>query len=70
MPRKPQRPRKEADPEQVERFKEIARKIGVDESEGAFDRVFERVKDKARAPTASDGSGDGSSPRSSPKDRS
>jgi hypothetical protein len=29
--------------EQVERFKQTARELGCDESEGALDRAFERI---------------------------
>ncbi len=34
---------KRDDPEQSKRFIEIAREIGVDESEGAFERAFHKV---------------------------
>jgi hypothetical protein len=43
MPRKPQRPRKTSDPEQVKRFIDMAREVDVDESPEAFDRAFKRV---------------------------
>lgn len=43
MPRKPQRPRKTSDPEQVKRFIDMAREVGVDESAEAFERAFDKV---------------------------
>jgi hypothetical protein len=43
MPRKPQSPRKTSDPEQLKRFKEMAREVGADESADAMDRAFEKV---------------------------
>jgi hypothetical protein len=43
MPRKPTRPRKDSDPEQLERFKQTAREAEADESKGAMDRAFDRV---------------------------
>jgi hypothetical protein len=42
------------DPKQHKRFKEMAREVGVDEHEGAFDRAFERISDKAKSPKPSD----------------
>ena len=39
----PARERAKTDPEQLRRFKQIARAVEVDESEGVFDRAFERV---------------------------
>jgi len=41
MPRNPKPP--PDDPEQLKRFKEMAREVEVDESDGAMDRAFERV---------------------------
>jgi hypothetical protein len=41
MPRKPKPP--QDDPAQSTRFIEMAREIGVDESEGAFERAFKKV---------------------------
>lgn len=41
MPRKPKP--KPDDPEQSKRFIEMAREIGVDESEGAFERALKKV---------------------------
>jgi hypothetical protein len=52
MPRKPAP--KPDDPAQHKRFKEMAREVEVDESEGAFDKAFERVSGKVIAPTPSD----------------
>jgi hypothetical protein len=43
MPRKPQRPRQNSDPEQLKRFIDMAREVGVDESPEAFDRAFNSV---------------------------
>ena len=43
MPRKPPRPRKTSDPEQLKRFKETAREVEVDERPEAFDRAFNKV---------------------------
>jgi hypothetical protein len=40
--RPPKRP-KLTDAERHARFVETARKVGVDESEGAFDRAFDKV---------------------------
>ena len=43
MPRKPPRPRKTSDPEQLKRFIATAREVDVDEQPGAFDRAFKKV---------------------------
>jgi hypothetical protein len=43
MTRKPARPRQKSDPEQLKRFTDMAREVGVDESEGAFDRALDKV---------------------------
>jgi hypothetical protein len=43
MPRKPPRPRKDSDPEQLRRFKNMAREAEADESLEAFDRAFTKV---------------------------
>lgn len=43
MPRNPQRPRKDSDPEQLKRFKDMAREVEVDERPEAFDRAFKKV---------------------------
>jgi hypothetical protein len=48
MPRKPPRPRKDSDPEQLKRFKEMAREVEVDESAEAFDRAFDKVVSGSR----------------------
>ena len=53
MTTKPKQPTPD-DPEQLKRFREMAREVEVDEREGAFDRAFERVKDTARAPKLSE----------------
>ena len=38
------KPRPDADEKtQIERFKEAARKLGVDESEEAFERAFDKI---------------------------
>jgi hypothetical protein len=54
MPRKPPRPRKTSDPEQLKRFIDMAREVGVDESPAAFDRAFAKVvgSAKKKAPPA------------------
>jgi hypothetical protein len=41
MPRKPN-PTPD-DPEQLKRFKEMAREVEVDETPGAMDRAFEKI---------------------------
>jgi hypothetical protein len=41
------------DPEQLKRFREMARVVEVDESEGGFDRAFGRVAGKAKSGGAS-----------------
>ena len=41
MPHKPDPP--PTDPEQLKRFKKMAREVEVDESEGAMDRAFNKV---------------------------
>lgn len=43
MPSKPPPERKTTDPEQLKRFKEMAREVEVDERLEAFDRAFNRV---------------------------
>ena len=43
MPRKPPRPRKTSDPEQLKRFINMAREVEVDERPEAFDRAFNKV---------------------------
>ena len=50
MPRKPQRPRPKNDPEQVKRFIDMAREVGVDEDPEAFDRAFRKVIKPAKKP--------------------
>ena len=50
MPRKPAP--KPDDPEQFKRFIEMARKVEVDESPGAFDRAFDKVIKPQSAPKA------------------
>jgi hypothetical protein len=52
MTRKPAS--KPDDPAQHKRFLDMAREVGVDEREGAFDAAFERVRDKAKSPKPSD----------------
>jgi hypothetical protein len=49
MPRKPVP--KPDDPEQFKRFIDMARKVEVDESPGAFDRAFDKVMTAARPKT-------------------
>jgi hypothetical protein len=41
MPRKPKTA--PDDPEQLKRFKEMAREVAVEETEGAFDKAFTKV---------------------------
>jgi hypothetical protein len=53
MPRKPPRPRKTSDPEQLKRFIATAREVEVDESDGALDRAFKKVIGKKAAPRKS-----------------
>jgi len=36
--------------EQLERFKETARELGVDESSGGLDRAFAKINPKASVP--------------------
>jgi hypothetical protein len=43
MPRKPPRPRKTSDPEQLKRFIATAREVEADESAGAMDKALGRV---------------------------
>ena len=43
MPRKPASPRKTSDPDQLKRFKAMAREVEADERPEAFDRAFKRV---------------------------
>lgn len=38
--------------EQLERFKETARELGVDESPGALDRAFQKIDPKATSEAA------------------
>jgi hypothetical protein len=52
MPRKPKPP--PDDPEQLKRFKEMARQVEVDESEGAMDRAFNKVILRPTAQSPSD----------------
>jgi hypothetical protein len=47
VPRKPKPP--PDDPEQLKRFKEMAREVEVDETPGAMDRAFDKVI-KSREP--------------------
>lgn len=57
MPRKPQQPRKTEDPDQLRRFREMAREVEADDTEGAMDRAFDRVirdKPTPRSDTDSD----------------
>jgi hypothetical protein len=43
-------PRKDSDPEQLERFKRTAREVEADETPGALDRVFdEKLKQITQA---------------------
>jgi hypothetical protein len=42
------RKRKPDDPEQFQRFIEAARKAGVDETSGGFDRAFDRLTIKPK----------------------
>lgn len=48
MTRKSQRSRKDSDPDQLKRFKEMAREVEVDEGDGAFDRAFGKIVKPAR----------------------
>lgn len=51
MPRKPPPGRKTSDPEQLKRFKKMAREVEVDESAGAMDRAFNKIlRPKAEKP--------------------
>lgn len=43
MPRRPPSERKTSDPQQLKRFKAMAREVEADESEGAMDRAFKKV---------------------------
>jgi hypothetical protein len=49
-PRKPPQPRKDSDPEQLERFKRAAPEIEVDETPGALDRAFNTIIKRAVPP--------------------
>jgi hypothetical protein len=49
MPRKPQRPRKTSDPEQLKRFIATAREVEVDESPEAMDRALNKVIPRSSA---------------------
>jgi hypothetical protein len=48
---KQKRTLKISDKRQFERFVETARKLGVDESEEAFDRTFRKIVPAKRTPT-------------------
>lgn len=53
------------DPEQLKRFREMAREVGVDEAEGAFDRAFDRISGKAKSPKPEEGRSRRNDPRAS-----
>ena len=50
--RKPDPPAEANDPTEYQRFVEIARELGVDESPGALDRAFEKVIPTSRREAA------------------
>lgn len=62
MPRKPTQPRKD-DPEQLERFKEMAREVEADERPGATDRALARVMGRQRRTESPERSRQNRSPR-------